>query len=154
MSKLHTLLANYGDDHVNATNQTIHLICVPAIAWSVIAALWTIPVPGTLFQPGAFSGAIMAAAAAWYFRQSRPLGIGIAVAFVASGALCWWLASVIGMRGLLFTAIGVFVAAWVGQFIGHHIEGKRPSFFTDLIYLAVGPAWTISKLYRRLGIRY
>lgn len=154
MSRLHTLLDHYADDHRDGTNQAIHLVCVPAIVWSVIAALWTIPVPGTLLQPGAFAGLVMAGTAAWYFRQSRPLGLGIALAFVGAGALCWALANAFGMRGLILTAIAVFVAAWIGQFIGHKIEGKRPSFFTDLVYLLVGPAWTLSKLYRRLGIPY
>jgi uncharacterized membrane protein YGL010W len=154
MSRLHTLLENYGRDHENPTNQAIHLVCVPAILWSILAMLWTIPVPGTWFQPGAFAGLTMAGLAAWYFRGSRTLGLGAAVAFILAGALCWGLANALGMRGLLFTAIVVFVAAWVGQFIGHRIEGRRPSFFTDLVYLLVGPAWTLSKLYRRLGIAY
>ena len=154
MSRLHTLLEHYGRDHENETNQAIHLVCVPLILWSIIAMIWTIPVPGTWFQPGAFAGMAMAILAAWYFRGSRPLGLGAAVAFVGAGALCWFLANAIGMRGLLVTAIVVFVAAWIGQFIGHKIEGKRPSFFTDLVYLLVGPAWTLSKLYRRIGITY
>ena len=154
MSRLHTLLEHYGRDHENATNQAIHLVCVPLILWSIIAMVWTIPVPGTWFQPGAFAGFLMAILAAWYFRGSRPLGLGAALAFVGAGVLCWFLANAIGMRGLLITAIVVFVAAWIGQFIGHRIEGKRPSFFTDLVYLLVGPAWTLSKLYRRVGISY
>ena len=154
MSRLHTLLEHYGRDHENATNQAIHLVCVPLILWSIIAMVWTIPVPGTWFQPGAFAGFLMAILAAWYFRGSRTLGLGAAASFVGAGALCWFLANAIGMRGLLVTAIVVFVAAWIGQFIGHKIEGKRPSFFTDVVYLLVGPAWTLSKLYRRLGIPY
>lgn len=154
MSRLHTLLENYSRDHENATNQAIHLVCVPLILWSVVAMIWTIPVPGSWFQPGSFAGALMAALAAWYFRGSRPLGLGAAVAFVLAGTLCWLIAGSIGMRGLLLVAILVFVGAWIGQFIGHRIEGKRPSFFTDLVYLLVGPAWTLSKLYRRFGIAY
>lgn len=154
MSRLHELLENYGRDHQDATNQAIHLVCVPAILWSIIAAVWTIPVPGNLFQPGFFAGLLMAGLAAWYFRGSRALGLGAAVAFAIAGVLCWWLAGAFGMRGLLVVAIAVFVLAWIGQFIGHKIEGKRPSFFTDLVYLLVGPAWTLSKLYRRLGIAY
>ena len=38
-------LFSYSGDHVNPTNQLIHLICVPAILWSVTAGLWIIPVP-------------------------------------------------------------------------------------------------------------
>lgn len=154
MTRLHALLEHYGRDHENTTNQAIHLVCVPAILWSIIAMVWTIPVPGSWFQPGAFAGVLMAGLAAWYFRGSRALGLGAAVAFIAAGALCWAIANAIGMRGLLVIAVAVFVVAWIGQFIGHRIEGKRPSFLTDLVYLLVGPAWTLSKLYRRLGIAY
>ena len=96
MSRLHTLLEHYGRDHENATNQTIHLVCVPLILWSIIAMVWTIPVPGTWFQPGAFAGFLMAILAAWYFRGSRTLGLGAAATFVGAGALCWFLANAIG----------------------------------------------------------
>jgi uncharacterized membrane protein YGL010W len=51
-------------------------------------------------------------------------------------------------------SIVVFVIAWIGQFIGHSIEGKRPSFFKDLQFLLIGPLWLLSFVYRRLGIRY
>ena len=154
MSRLHALLDSYASDHRDATNQTLHTVCVPLIVWSVIALLWAVPVPGTLFQQGTFAGLLMAGAAAWYFRQSRPLGLGVTAGFVVAGALCWLLVEQVGVRGLLITAVAVFVAAWIGQFIGHRIEGKRPSFFTDLVYLMVGPAWVVAKLYQRLGVRY
>ena len=39
------------------------------------------------------------------------------------------------------------------QFIGHAVEGKRPSFFKDLQFLLIGPIWLLSNLYRRVGIR-
>jgi uncharacterized membrane protein YGL010W len=48
----------------------------------------------------------------------------------------------------------VFALAWIGQFIGHHIEGKKPSFLKDLAFLLIGPAWLLAKLYRRFGIPY
>ena len=51
-------------------------------------------------------------------------------------------------------AVGVFVVAWVFQFIGHKIEGKKPSFFEDIQYLWVGPLFVLSKLLARLGLRW
>ena len=54
----------------------------------------------------------------------------------------------------LTVAVVVFVADWIGQFIGHRIEGKKPSFFDDVTFLLVGPAWLLADVYRRLGIRY
>ena len=54
----------------------------------------------------------------------------------------------------LHVAVAVFVLAWIGQFIGHAIEGRKPSFFEDVKFLLVGPAWLLHLAYRRAGIRY
>jgi len=48
----------------------------------------------------------------------------------------------------------VFVLAWVGQFYGHKVEGKKPSFLKDLQFLLIGPAWLLGFIYRKLGIPY
>jgi uncharacterized membrane protein YGL010W len=48
----------------------------------------------------------------------------------------------------------LFVVAWIGQFIGHKIEGKKPSFFKDVQFLLIGPAWLLSKVYRKAGQRF
>lgn len=146
--------ASYSDDHRNATNQWLHVVCVPLILWSVIALLWCIPVPGTLFGPGAWAALAMFLTWSFYYRQSRTLGMGMLLVFVAISWATRWLHMELGTTGLLKLAIAVFVAAWIGQFIGHHIEGRRPSFFTDLTYLLIGPIWVLNKLYRRLGWKY
>jgi uncharacterized membrane protein YGL010W len=52
---------------------------------------------------------------------------------------------------MIFT--GLFVLAWIGQFVGHAIEGKRPSFFKDVQFLMIGPLWLAADVYRRLGMR-
>ncbi|MDT3463277.1 Mpo1-like protein [Stenotrophomonas pavanii] len=57
-------------------------------------------------------------------------------------------------QGLRWLAVGVFVVAWIAQFIGHKFEGRKPSFLTDLTYLLIGPAWVMAKLYRKLDWRY
>ena len=144
-------LSSYSGDHVNPTNQLIHLLCVPAIVWSVTAAMWVIPVPASLVNQGAWMAVGMFLAWAWYWRLSRPLAVGMLVVFVAFGFLNRALWMALGSGGLLWLAVGVFVVAWIGQFIGHKIEGRKPSFLTDLSYLLVGPLWTLDKLYRKLG---
>lgn len=152
MRRIDQLLDQYSGDHRNSTNQKIHVVCVPAIVWSVTAALWAIPVPPALAQPGAWSVVVMFLAWAWYWRLSRPLAMGLFLCFLVCVLLNLWIASHLGIRGLLYLAGGVFVIAWIGQFIGHIYEGHRPSFFTDLVFLLVGPMWTLRKLYQRLGI--
>ena len=148
------LLGSYSEDHRNGINRVIHWIFVPLIVWTVVAALFVIPVPGTMFRPGTWAGFVAVAAGAYYFRLSRPLGLAMVVFFAALLAITAWLYGVLGPRNLLYTAIGVFVVAWVAQFIGHEFEGKRPSFLTDLVYLLVGPLWLMSKVFRRLGLRW
>ena len=155
MRSIDTLLDNYTGDHLNPRNQVIHLICVPAIVWSVTAMLWTIPVPADgYFKPGTWAALAMFAAWMYYWRLSRTLAMGMFVCFLAATLINSWLYYRFGAMFLLELGAAVFVVAWIGQFIGHEIEGKRPSFFTDMVYLLVGPLWTLSKLYRRFGIGY
>jgi uncharacterized membrane protein YGL010W len=146
--------ASYSGDHRNRTNQAIHLVAVPAILWSVIALLWCIPTPGTLLTAGAWAVLAMFTAWLFYYRASRRLGLGMLVVFVLLSALTWGLHGALGVRGLLWLAVAVFVVAWVAQFVGHKLEGRKPSFLTDLVYLLIGPAWVLSKLYRKLGLAY
>ena len=145
---------SYSGDHRNDTNQLIHVFAVPAILWSVVAMLWCIPVFGTMFQNGIWAGLAMFAAWTFYNRLSRPIGYGMLVALFTIGCSCRLIDHTYGTRALLYSAIVVFVVAWVAQFIGHKIEGKKPSFFTDLVYLLIGPIWVLAKFYRRMGWKY
>ena len=147
--------ASYSGDHRNDTNQWIHVFAVPLILWSVIALLWCIPVPpGGWFKPGIFAALAMFGAWMFYFKASRALGFGMLAMFVAMSWLTWWMYWALGARALLFVAIGVFVVAWIAQFVGHKIEGRKPSFLTDLTYLLIGPAWVLAKGYRKLGLTW
>lgn len=154
MRSVHEWFGNYSQDHRHPTNRLIHWICVPLILWAVIAALWAIPVPASVGRPGFWAAMAMVGAFAFYWRMSRAIGLGMLVVFVALGLLTELLYRQFGPVQLLWIAGGVFVLAWIGQFIGHIIEGARPSFFTDLAYLLIGPAWLAGKVMRRLRIAY
>ena len=147
-------LGNYSEDHRNSTNILIHWICVPLILWTAIALLWVLPVPVVLGRAGLWAGVAMFFALTFYLRLSRPLGFGMLAAFVLLGLITEVLYRTLGANVLLWLAIGVFVLAWIAQFVGHHIEGRRPAFFTDLVYLLIGPAWIVAKIMRRLHIAY
>lgn len=154
MRSVNEWFGSYSADHQNPVNRLIHWFCVPAILWAVIAALWLIPVPPSIGRPGFWCGLVMVAAFAFYWRLSRPLGAAMFIVFVVLGVLTEVLYRSLGPIHLRWLAIGVFVVAWIGQFLGHLIEGRKPSFLTDLAYLLIGPAWLIGKLMRRLGIAY
>lgn len=145
-------LDSYSGDHQHPTNRLLHWVCVPLIVWCAIAMMWTIPVPSMVGRPGFWSVCALVLAFTWYWKQSHRLAAALFVALVLLCVLTEFAYRALGPHSLLLTAIGVFVVAWVGQFIGHVIEGRRPSFLTDLAYLLVGPAWLMDKLLRRAGI--
>lgn len=154
MRSVNDWFGSYSADHQNPVNRLIHWICVPAILWAVIAFLWLIPVPASIGRPGLWCGLVMVGALAFYWRLSRPLGAAMFAAFVLLALLTEFLFRRLGSNDLFWVAVAVFAVAWVGQFIGHLIEGRRPSFFTDLQYLLIGPAWLMGKLMRRVGLAY
>ena len=148
--------AEYGESHQNDTNEIIHWICVPVIFYCVLGLIWSVPVPGSI--AGAmpwFTWAMPVAllVLAFYVRLSLPLAIGM-FAFVS---VCY---SILEWQAILCpiaiwkTSLALFVLAWIGQFIGHKIEGKKPSFFHDIVFLLIGPAWLMHFVYKKLGVRY
>ncbi len=147
-------LGNYSEDHRNPTNILIHWICVPAILWTVIAGLWAVPVPALIGRPGLWAAVAMFFAFAFYMRLSRTLAFGMIVVFAVFGLISEVLYRSVGPTTLWQIALGVFVIAWIAQFVGHKIEGKKPSFLTDLAYLLIGPLWLVAKLVRRVGMSY
>lgn len=153
MRDMQSWLDSYSSDHQNPTNKLFHWVCVPLIVWCVIALLWTIPVPASLARPGAWSVLVMVLAFYWYWKHSHRLAVALLIAFAVMGIITNLLFSQLGASSLRWLAVGVFVVAWVGQFIGHIFEGRRPSFFTDLAYLLIGPAWLMAKLLRKLGFQ-
>ncbi|MTI18691.1 DUF962 domain-containing protein [Rhodobacteraceae bacterium RKSG542] len=151
--RIDRLLAEYGESHQNHQNKLIHWICVPVIVWTVTALLWSIPTPA-MFEAVPYLNwctLVIALAFIYYLTLSFTLALGMAV---ISGICIAINASYSGPLPLWQTALIVFVVAWVGQFIGHKIEGKKPSFFKDVQFLLVGPAWLLSFLYKKIGIPY
>jgi len=136
------LLARYGESHRNPVNELIHIVCIPAIVFSLLGILWALHPAVALL--------VAAAALAYYVTLSRTFALGMGV---MAGAMLVLLA-MLPNGTVLPTSIGVFVAAWLGQFIGHHIEGKKPSFFDDLRFLLIGPLFVLSILYRRIRLAW
>jgi uncharacterized membrane protein YGL010W len=153
--RIDVLLAEYGESHQNPTNKTIHWIAVPVIAWSVIAILWALPTPGFFPANPYVNWATIGCALAvvYYLTLSVPLAIGMVAFSVIAIAIIRQVETNASIN-LEWIAGAVFVFAWVFQFAGHEVEGKKPSFFKDLQFLLIGPAWLMHFLYRRLGIPY
>jgi uncharacterized membrane protein YGL010W len=148
-------LSEYGQSHQHPTNEFLHFICVPAIVLSVLGLLWALPVPAAVAALSPFiNWATVTALAAllYYLALSPALALGIGLAFVLLLALVRALAML--PWPLWLTALGIFVVAWIGQFIGHALEGRRPSFFKDVQFLLIGPLWLLAAAYRRFSVPY
>ncbi len=155
MKAIDQWFAEYGESHQHPTNKRIHWVCVPLITFSLLAMLWAIPVPAAMAEVSPLlNWAVLFALVAglFYLRLSLPMFVGMGVVVVLMLAVCYFLERA-GVT-LWPLALAIFVGAWIGQFIGHKIEGKKPSFFKDLLFLLVGPAWLLGFIYRRLGWRY
>lgn len=153
-------LDEYGESHQNGFNKTMHWICVPAIFFSVIGLLWSIPsqflshwFPTMLAPYVNFATLVLLLGLVFYLRLSWGMFFGM---------LLVTLVVILGIRALEVSQIAplwqvsliIFVVAWIGQFWGHQVEGKKPSFFKDLQFLMIGPAWLLSFVYNKLGLKY
>lgn len=159
MRKIDELLYEYGLSHQNETNKTIHWICVPAIFFSIVGLIYSIPsdfLSGLMPFLGNFANwatLILVVVLFYYVSLSPPLALGM---FFFS-AVCLALANLIDLVSntpLWAISVGIFLVAWIFQFWGHKIEGKKPSFLKDLQFLLIGPAWLMHFIYKKLGLGY
>lgn len=142
----------YGESHRNRTNKIIHWVCIPAITMSLLGLLGSLPCPfGNQWLN--WSAALVVLATLFYASLSIPLAIGMATASGVALA-----ATVLGVAQLPMplwqSSLLIFVVAWIGQFVGHAVEGKKPSFFEDIQFLLIGPMWLLAAIYRRFGLSY
>jgi len=152
----------YAESHQNPVNKLIHWVCVPLIVFSLLGLVWSVPVPHFNFL-GKLNGYINLAtflilfATVYYLRLSFRLGLAMIVTI--------WIfsAGIITLEKLHTNqnwptmgkvCLGIFVLSWIGQFIGHKIEGKKPSFLEDLKFLLIGPVWLWHFVFKKAGINY
>ncbi|SEL23588.1 Mpo1 family 2-hydroxy fatty acid dioxygenase [Acinetobacter sp. DSM 11652] len=120
-------LDEYSDSHQNPTNKTLHWICVPTILFSII---------GILAHFSALLTTLLLVLTLIFYAR---LDLVLSVAMAALLLVMSWLIIILPFGKGFYIAL--FVLAWIGQFYGHKIEGKKPSFFKDLQFLLIGPLW-------------
>lgn len=156
MKKIDSLLTSYGESHQNHLNKWIHWICVPAIMFSLIGLVMRIPFFGQESIFFNWATVLLILALLYYLKLSVSLFIGF---LFISFLLLFGNVQLTHFCNQLkcnpsFCLLSIFVLAWIGQFIGHSIEGRRPSFMQDLQFLLIGPAWLLHFIYKKLGIPY
>ena len=156
MRDLSTFLHDYGDSHRHPVNQWVHIFCVPAIFVSTLGLFWLIPVGQWLGLEGAAAywvngGTLLAVLCMpFYLRLSMGVSLLMLGWFVLS---LWAIQSVLASGlSLFWTSLVVWIVAWAVQVVGHKIEGKKPSFTDDLVFLLVGPVFVSLELAYKLGL--
>lgn len=153
MKTLDVWFEEYAISHQNPKNKVIHYICVPAIFFSIIGLLMSIPngfltnISGLnlpIIENWAF--VILLFVLLFYIRLSISMAIKMAFFSFLCLVLNFYIAQSVS---ILYFSISVFAMAWIGQFYGHKIEGKKPSFLKDLQFLMIGPAWVVENLFSK-----
>ena len=153
MKTLKQWFDEYAVSHQNPKNKSIHYICVPAIFFSIVGLLMSIPslILANLFSLNLpiienWAFVFLLFALAFYLRLSVLMAFKIAL----FSGFCLILNYYIGLLFPLWLfSILLFTIAWIGQFYGHQIEGKKPSFLKDLQFLLIGPAWVLDNLFSK-----
>ncbi|EHD0096895.1 DUF962 domain-containing protein [Vibrio vulnificus] len=143
MRSLEQWLDAYGESHQNSTNQKIHTFAVPGIFFSIVALIWSLPsLPLPVLS---LNWVWVAALPVWWFYYRLSLSVFLMMLgyTLASIALAWSV-ELLGMP-IAEMAVGLFIVLWIFQFVGHKIEGKKPSFFEDLKFLLIGPVWVFMR---------
>jgi uncharacterized membrane protein YGL010W len=141
LRRVDQLLAHYDESHRHPANELIHFIAIPLIMLTLVGLMYE--------AHPLLAYAFLAASMVFYYQLSRVFFITM----VGVSALMLLLVHAMGALRLEM-CIGIFLIAWIFQFVGHAVEGKKPSFFEDIQYLWVGPLFVLSKLFAKFGIRW
>ncbi|MBU1371144.1 MAG: DUF962 domain-containing protein [Bacteroidetes bacterium] len=155
------LFLKYAASHQNPTNKIIHWICVPLIVFSIVGLVSAIPFPhiGFLGKYNMYINwfSLLLAGTIYYYLKLSPILSYLMLFFFG---LCYFFVVQLehleksGGPALWQVSLAIFVLSWIGQFMGHKIEGKKPSFIDDLKFLLIGPIWLLHFLLKKLKIRY
>ena len=160
MKSVEQWINEYGESHQNSTNKAIHWVCVPLIMLSLLALISIIPFPIhdiTLFSINGkkvllnWTIIFLLFAIIFYLKLSISIAVGMLLIALGMIASINWIE--LFDPTIWRLSIAIFIMAWIGQFIGHKIEGKKPSFFEDIQFLLIGPAWLLSFIYKKLNIK-
>jgi uncharacterized membrane protein YGL010W len=153
--------AKYAESHQNSTNEMIHFVCIPLIVFSLLGLVWSIPFPYLKFL-GTYNGtfnwaSFLIAFSVYYYLKLSPI-LSYLMLFVLFG-FCYAIIGIeqwhkAGGPSLWLVSLIIFLLSWVGQFVGHKIEGKKPSFLDDIKFLLIGPIYLLHLILKKLSVKY
>ena len=157
MRKIDQLFTEYAESHQNEKNKLIHWICVPLIFWSILGFISLIPAPHFFIKYfGAISIVSLVAitfVTIYYFSLSWRTALIMILIMLLLEHLVYFINISFEHQSWIFF-LAVFILSWIGQFYGHKIEGKKPSFLKDLQFLLIGPIWLLHFVLKKFRLKY
>ena len=157
MRKIDQLFTEYAESHQNEKNKLIHWICVPLIFWSILGFISLIPAPHFFIKYfGAISIVSLVAitfVTIYYFSLSWRTALIMILIMLLLEHLVYFINISFEQQSWIFF-LAVFILSWIGQFYGHKIEGKKPSFLKDLQFLLIGPIWLLHFVLKKFRLKY
>jgi uncharacterized membrane protein YGL010W len=145
------LLVSYAMYHRDKRNIATHLVGIPMIVLAIEVLLWRplwITASGWHLAPVYL---VLLLSGAWYLtRGSFVLGAAVVGLHTMLAAVAYTLAQGSTAQWLSW-GLGLFVAGWVIQFIGHYYEGKKPAFVDDIVGLLIGPMFVVAEVLFAFG---
>ena len=135
--QLEYYLLSFGKFHTHPANIFLHHICIPLIGWSTLAFAHTWIIGAGL----RFSYILALITILGYLKFKNIRLIAVIIGCLTTGFLTFKL-----VTSLREVALVVFLIAWFGQFSGHWIEGKKPAFQEELVFIFIGPVWVFKRL--------
>ncbi len=156
MRKVDQFFEEYAESHQNATNKAIHWICVPLIFWSILGFISLIASGGFCVSTRVCinwpSVIVLLLLTLFYMRLSLVISLLMLVFMLSMNYLAAVVNTVFGSEAWL-VYLSVFIITWIFQFVGHKIEGKKPSFIKDLQFLLIGPIWLLHFILKKIGMK-
>ena len=145
-------LATYASYHRDPRNRATHMIGIPAIMFSILAALALARVRVFGFD---LSWAFIAAALGMigWIALDRGIGIAMIVVTVPMLVVAEWLAASFSAATVWIVFAVFFVGGWIFQLVGHVWEGRRPALVDNLFQAFVGPMFIMAEVMMTLGLK-
>jgi uncharacterized membrane protein YGL010W len=131
------LFSEYASYHADRRNRICHAFGIPSIVLGILGLLH-------LERLGPLDLAVVAAVVVLIYYAAIDLR-GALLSLVVFALLY-----VVAVRLAWQVNLAAFILGWGFQFIGHKIEGSKPKFFENLIYLLIGPLFIFEEIFGSL----
>lgn len=135
------LYADYAGYHQDVRNRRAHTVGIPLIVVGLLGLLHACPI-----RIGPLDLAVLTAVAVllYYVALDVRGALITAVVFAALYGIALHLSWVVSG--------GAFILGWIFQLVGHRLEGNKPKFMENLVYLLIGPLYFFQELFDSLTI--